>query len=532
MLEEIAKLINRESFSNIVRIKITDQDEFLNCRGSARCGADRFLKASSLLTPGEILGWQFHVGKDKDLSSYMFSSCEASPSIAAYYWISEKCADSVEEIEREDGDEFKEGNIFILMPGEGKDCDKLPYCDENYYIRLFDSIGKCLKWASDSGGADIFILSGTVKNTRVRSSTVLLSLSGELPLHIRTSLSMVFPSISLARVGEDLNPPLKGKQLPLSLMSDLTTGLIYAIMTMDHKTEMKDKQNEKPLPLVHNHIQMLNELIGLEKVKEHVRKITAYARLKKDMEKKGWRTDSLVLNMEFVGNPGTAKTTVARILAGIFHETGLLSSSSLIEVGRADLVAKYEGQTAAKVRDVFQRAKGKTLFIDEAYSLVEAWENNFGDEAISTIVQEMENNSSDTIVIFAGYPYKMDELFFCNPGLRSRVPFRIVFDDYTAEEMEKIVVQEAKKKGFAIKDEAAEKVTEICRTAGKIKNSGNGRFCRNLVDRAILTYAERLYGEECSTNVPSDLILTSLDFSPELLPEKPVERVPLGFSTK
>ena len=162
----------------------------------------------------------------------------------------------------------------------------------------------------------------------------------------------------------------------------------------------------------------------------------------------------MVLNMEFIGNPGTAKTTVARITAGILHEIGLLPTSELVEVGRADLVAKYTGQTADKVKEVFQKAKGKLLFIDEAYALTDCWENSYGDEAISTIVQEMENNREDTVVIFAGYPDKMNEFFSRNPGLRSRVPFTIRFSDYSAEEMAQIVEAEAKKRGFSLMPEA------------------------------------------------------------------------------
>lgn len=241
---------------------------------------------------------------------------------------------------------------------------------------------------------------------------------------------------------------------------------------------------------------MLDELIGLREVKEQVRKIVAYAKMKQDLSRMGKKSIPVVLNMEFVGNPGTAKTTVARILAGIFYESGLISDQKIIEVGRADLVAKYVGQTAVQVKEVFKKARGKILFIDEAYSLAETREGEFGDEAINTIVQEMENNREDTIVIFAGYPDKMEEFFSRNPGLRSRVPFRIRFENYSAGELVQIAELEARKRGFSTTPQAKEKVEALCKEAKKYPNMGNGRFCRNLVESAILEYAARVYGVE------------------------------------
>lgn len=277
-----------------------------------------------------------------------------------------------------------------------------------------------------------------------------------------------------------------------------------------------------------NYREMLEELIGLENVKEQIRKVTALAKMKKDMAALGKESVPVVLNMEFVGSPGTAKTTVARIIAGILFEIGLLRDSDLVEVGRADLVGKYVGHTADRVKSVFSRAKGKLLFIDEAYSLVDSSAGQFGDEAINTIVQEMENSREDTVVVFAGYPDKMEAFFSRNPGLRSRVPFRISFSDYSTDEMVKIAELEAKRRGFSIRPEAREKVASICQTAAKHPDMGNGRFCRNLVESAILGYASRVYGSD-DADICKDFVLWDIDFSAPEIPGKARKGVQIGF---
>ena len=258
--------------------------------------------------------------------------------------------------------------------------------------------------------------------------------------------------------------------------------------------------------------EQLEELIGLAEVKNQVKRITAFARMQKAFREMDRKPLSLTLNMSFVGNPGTAKTTVARIVAGIFHEYGLLPSAEMIEVGRAGLVGQYLGETAVKVREVFRHAEGKLLFIDEAYSLVDGYKSAYGDEAISTIVQEMENRRDRTIVVFAGYPDKMKEFFKRNPGLRSRVPFEVAFPDYSAEEMLQIVNLEVEKRGFRTSWKARKVALSLCEEARAKEDSGNGRFCRNLVDNAILGYAARVFaiGKE---NPKPDFVLQEEDFT-------------------
>ena len=260
-----------------------------------------------------------------------------------------------------------------------------------------------------------------------------------------------------------------------------------------------------------NYMDELQALVGIKNAKDQVKRILAFAKMRKAMEENGEHLEPITMNMEFVGNPGTAKTTVARIVAGLLKEIGIITTGKFIEVGRADLVAQYVGQTAPIVKNVFQRAKGGVLFIDEAYSLLEEGRGEFGDEAINMIVQEMENNRKDTIVIFAGYPDEMEKFFLRNPGLRSRVPFRVNFEDYNVEEMLDICKLEAFKKGFLTDDMADKKIMEICEKSIKNKNNGNGRFCRNLIETGVLNFAFRNYGD-LDVNEKIEYILRKEDF--------------------
>ena len=261
-----------------------------------------------------------------------------------------------------------------------------------------------------------------------------------------------------------------------------------------------------------NYMDELQALVGIKAAKDQVKKILAFAKMRKAMEEKGGQLEPITLNMEFVGNHGTAKTTVARIVAGVLKEIGIITSGEFIEVGRADLVAQYVGQTAPMVKSVFQRAKGGVLFIDEAYSLLDKGSGRFGDEALNMIVQEMENNRKDTVVIFAGYPDEMDEFFLRNPGLRSRVPFRVRFDDYKADELVDICELEAGKRGFLIDKNAKDIIKEICESSTKNVENGNGRFCRNLVEKAVLNFALESYGgDKAAENI--EYILKKEDFN-------------------
>lgn len=315
---------------------------------------------------------------------------------------------------------------------------------------------------------------------------------------------------------------LKVKNLGRKNVAEIRTQLIeknYTSSCEDEFFENMDSAEFPPIPedifddIVdkRNYMDELQALVGIKAAKDQVKKILAFAKMRKAMEEKGEQLEPITLNMEFVGNPGTAKTTVARIVAGLLKEIGIIKTGEFIEVGRADLIARYVGQTAPMVQNVFQRAKGGVLFIDEAYSLLEEGSGGFGDEAINMIVQEMENNRKDIIVIFAGYPDEMDEFFLRNPGLRSRVPFRVRFDDYTTDELADICELEAGKRGFLIDINTKAFIKEICASSTKNIENGNGRFCRNLVERAVLNFALRNYGGD-EVDADIEYILQREDF--------------------
>ena len=186
-------------------------------------------------------------------------------------------------------------------------------------------------------------------------------------------------------------------------------------------------------------------------------------------------------------------------------ENHLLSKGELIEVGRSDLVGKYVGWTASMIKKKFIEAQGNVLFIDEAYSLVDDRSGSYGDEAINTIVQEMENHRDDTVVIFAGYPDKMENFLQKNPGLRSRIAFYVPFADYNTEQLCEIAELIAQKKGLRLTSEASEKLAGLFASAQKGNDFGNGRYVRNIIEKAKMAQATRLLSQKYDSITREDV---------------------------
>ena len=236
----------------------------------------------------------------------------------------------------------------------------------------------------------------------------------------------------------------------------------------------------------------LMKMTGLQEAKKVIDRAIAYFQCEKLYFEKGIKQERPEMHMVFTGESGTAKTTVARLFAEIMKEKGILKGGQLIEVGRGDLVGRYVGWTANIVKDKFEKAKGGVLFIDEAYSLVDDRDGSFGDEAINTIVQEMENHRDELVVIFAGYPEPMERFLAKNPGLRSRIAFHVPFQNYDADELLNIARFMAEQSQFTLSDMAEKKLLDVFREVKDEPDFGNGRFVRNVIEKAKMNLAERI----------------------------------------
>lgn len=272
----------------------------------------------------------------------------------------------------------------------------------------------------------------------------------------------------------------------------------------------------------------LQEMIGLTQAKKVIDGAINYFKLQKEYRNRGIEFNRPAMHMCFTGRPGTAKTTVARLVAEILKDNGILSEGKLIEVDRSQLVGKFVGHTAPQVKEMFDKAKGSVLFIDEAYSLVEDRKGSYGSEAINEIVQEMENRREDTIVILAGYPDEMKELLEWNPGMKSRIAFHVSFDDYTENELLDITKLLAKERGMKLDEKAEEKLRSIYTEARKDKAFGNGRFARNLLEKAKFNQANRFMQMDLQYVSDEEICtLTADDFDYEIRKEETRPR--LGF---
>ena len=242
----------------------------------------------------------------------------------------------------------------------------------------------------------------------------------------------------------------------------------------------------------------LDGIVGLDEVKSYIRSLQSHIAMNEKRKQQGLKSASVSMHMIFTGNPGTGKTTIARLISRYMKAIGALSQGQLVEVTRADLVAQYVGQTAPLTMSVIRSALGGVLFIDEAYSLYRGKDDSFGLEAIDTLVKAMEDHRDNLIVILAGYKKEMAGFLEANSGLKSRFPNVINFKDYTGEELVRIADIQASSKGYVIADDAKEALQSYFdrRQSENAAEAGNGRLARNTIEEAILHQSSRIVKEE------------------------------------
>lgn len=241
----------------------------------------------------------------------------------------------------------------------------------------------------------------------------------------------------------------------------------------------------------------LDHLVGLDHIKELMYEIYALLQIASMRSEAGLLSSAQVYHMVFKGNPGTGKTTVARIVAKMFQRMGVLSKGHLIEVERADLVGEYIGHTAQKTRDLVKKALGGILFIDEAYSLARGGEKDFGKEAIDTLVKAMEDHKNQFILILAGYSDEMDFFLSTNPGLPSRFPIQMDFPDYTIDQLIQIAEGMAKERDYILMPQAILKLKQhLLREKCESEQAfSNARYVRNIIERSVRQQAVRLLNQ-------------------------------------
>lgn len=270
--------------------------------------------------------------------------------------------------------------------------------------------------------------------------------------------------------------------------TEVTTDTEY-----EARAKAQKKEEEKPKEPEKSGMEELNELIGLKTVKHDVEELVGLAKVMKMRQEKGMKAVPVSLHLVFSGNPGTGKTTVARILAKLYKEIGILREGQLVETDRSGLVAGYVGQTAIKTQKKIEEAMGGVLFIDEAYSLNQK-DESFGQEAIDTILKAMEDHRDEFVVIVAGYTERMKAFVESNPGLKSRFNKFFEFPDYTVDELRQIFELQCKKYQYKLTDDADKAVKEeIAKLeAAKGENFANAREVRNLFEKIITNQASRV----------------------------------------
>lgn len=323
--------------------------------------------------------------------------------------------------------------------------------------------------------------------------------------HFNTLCASKDDSFANGRTVRNVFESILSKQASrIASLKDTSKEVLSTIEVEDVKSCIGEIEEGEKLEDV---LEEFNSLTGLDKVKEEINELVYIVKNQQRRKEQGLKVPSLSLHLVFMGNPGTGKTTVARCVARIYKCLGLLSKGQLIETDRSGLVAGYVGQTAIKTQEVIQRAIGGVLFVDEAYTLANGGSNDFGQEAIDTLLKEMEDRRDDLVVIVAGYDDLMGDFIRSNPGLESRFNRYIHFEDYTPEQMVSIFEGLCNKNQYVLSEEASEKLISYFEETD-ISEIGNGRGVRNVFEKAVTQQAKRI---ESSENDEVDLQLITIE---------------------
>ncbi|MFB5664376.1 AAA family ATPase [Alteribacillus sp. HJP-4] len=309
-------------------------------------------------------------------------------------------------------------------------------------------------------------------------------------------------------------------------MAESRTAHKYQL-TISPAAESRKYQIAQPMQTAENHYPLrkaektLDCMVGMDDVRRFIKEMYSFVYVNEQRVKHGLKPTKQNLHMLFAGNPGTGKTTIARLIAEMLKEMNVLTKGHLIEAERADLVGEYIGQTAQKTRALVQKASGGVLFIDEAYSLARGGEKDFGREAVDTLVKAMEDKQHHFILILAGYPDEMQRLLNLNPGLSSRFPNQLYFEDFNAAQLFEIFEKMVQEKEFwvnaLLKDRIRKHFFELVLNK---RNDHNGRYVRNLLEKIIRRHAVRILEQPETADRDALMTLTEEDFIMEKHNEK------------
>ncbi len=313
----------------------------------------------------------------------------------------------------------------------------------------------------------------------------------------------------LSAIIDSSQSTVEAKRLAQIVNANLIEYYGYVTLQGICKAEIEPVEDTRTLPQL---IEELNALVGLKMVKEKVSDLIVYQKVQKLRRDKNLNSAKGTMHLAFTGNPGTGKTTVARIVGRVYKQIGLLSKGHFVEVSRTDLIAGYQGQTALKVKKVIDEAKGGVLFIDEAYSITENdHSDSYGRECLTELTKALEDYRDDLVVIVAGYTEPMNHFFASNPGLKSRFNTFIEFPDYSADELKKMFEKLCTDNDYALADDVHECIYNILfkQVSDKNDNFANGRLVRNIYDDVTMNHARRVI----KIGAPSreDLSLITLD---------------------